>query len=175
MLEYMVVTTEIPMHERIAKLEEEADKIPYFGICTNKTKVISDPKKIYGYFQRTFKVQNPVQNVTVSNNVWLKHGDMCNIKMKFHGTSPFFYCFKPIPANNNSLTTVKEGDEICADWRNTSELEINYKHFFPKSSNAYTLFFFLKNNVSDVKIPIGVQFYEGNYYTKHVLDALLIY
>lgn len=158
MLDYMV-TTEIPIYERIKKLEVESDKIPYFGVCTNNTKVITDPKKIYGYYQRMFKVQNPVENVTVSNNVWLKHGDMCNLKLKFHGTSPFFYCFKSISAKNNSL--IIQDDENCSEWRSTPDLEINFKHFFSKSSNAYTLFFFLKNNVSDVKVPIGVQFYEG--------------
>lgn len=150
------------MQKRIERLEEGSDKVPYLGVCTNNTKVVTDPKKIYGYYQRTFKVQNPVQNVTISNNVWLKHGDMCNIKMKFHGTSPFFYCMKPIPANNNSVSTVQENDTKCTDWKITSETEITYRHFFPKSSNAYTVFFYLQNNVSDAKIPIGVQFYEGD-------------
>lgn len=160
MLEYMLVTTtEIPMNERIEKLQE--GRVPYFGICTNDTKVISDPKKIYGYYQKKFKVQNPVQNVTVSNNLWLKHGDMCHLKMKFKGTSPFFYCLKPVPANNNSLAAIKEDEEECVDWKKTEETEIPYRHFFSKSSNAYTVFFYLKNNVSDVKVPIGVQFYEG--------------
>lgn len=152
-------TTVIPMDVRIKKLEN--DMVPYFGICTNNTRVISDPKKIYGYYQRTVTVENPVQNVTVSNNVWLKHGDMCNIKLKYHGTSPFNYCMRVV-SNKNETTGIKLDVECSdSDWKKTDEMEITYRHFFPKQSNSYTVIFRLKNEVSEVKMPIGVQFYEG--------------
>lgn len=161
MLETWTTTTEMPMEQRIKKLED--DMLPYFGICTNKTRVFSDQKKIYGYYQRTVIVENPVQNVSVSNNVWLKHGDMCNLKLKYHGTSPFNYCMRVVSSNNESAAMLNNQDFECNenDWKKTDEMEITYRHFFPKQSNSYTVIFRLKNEVSEVKMPIGVQFYEG--------------
>lgn len=147
-------TTELPMAERIKRLEESG--IPYFGVCTNNSKVITDPKKIYGYYRRTIQVENPVDNVTVENNTWLKHGDMCLLNIKFTGTGPFYYCFI-------NFTDVSRADETCDDdeWQIANTKLINYHRFFPKSSNSYTLVIFIKNEVSLKRHPIGIQFYEG--------------
>lgn len=162
MLETWTTSTSMPMEERIHKLESGDDLAPYFGVCTNNTRVFSDPKKIYGYYQRSVIVENPVQNVTVTNNVWLKHSDMCDLKLKYRGTSPFTYCMKVIATNNVSVSSSSQDVECNqSDWKQTDELEITYKHFFPKHSNSYIVEFCIKNEVSEVKMPIGVQFYEG--------------
>jgi hypothetical protein len=138
--------------------------VPYFGICTyNSSKIVTDQKKIYGYYQRTIQVENPVSNITVGNNVWLKHGEMCNLTLKFYGTSPFRYCFKQ---NHNSSSTIRNSDDHddeCEDfeWRETNENEVKFTRFLPKTSNTYTIAFYVKNEVSFIKTPIGIQFYEG--------------
>lgn len=149
----------MPMEERMKKLA--AAEIPYFGVCTNNTRVLEDPKKIYGYYQRTIIVENPVVNVTVGNNNWLKHGDMCNLDIKFTGTGPFDFCYV-FHANDNS-TEVAVKDEVCDKWETVESKEYLYRHFFPKASNSYTLVVFIKNQVSLVKTPIGVNFYEGKF------------
>jgi len=152
-----MATTEIPMEDRIKMLHD--DLIPYFGVCTNFSKVIIDPKKIYGYYQRTIIVENPVDNVTVANNVWLRHGDMCQLIIKFSGTAPFKYCTK-IGRNDND--TVPVLDDGCDDeWKTIEVKEINFKHFFPFVSNSYTLKVLIKNEVSLVPTTIGIQFYEA--------------
>lgn len=154
-------TTSMPMEERIHKLENGDDMVPYFGVCTNNTRVFSDPKKIYGYYQRSVIVENPVQNVSVSNNVWLKHSDMCDLKLKYRGTAPFTYCMKVVATNNESVSITQDVECGASDWKKTDDLEITYKHFFPKHSNSYIVEFYIKNEVSEVTMPIGVQFYEG--------------
>lgn len=156
-------TTSMPMEERIHKLENGDDMVPYFGVCTNNTRVFSDPKKIYGYYQRSVIVENPVQNVSVSNNVWLKHSDMCDLKLKYRGTAPFTYCMKVVATNNESVSITQDVECGASDWKKTDDLEITYKHFFPKHSNSYIVEFYIKNEVSEVTMPIGVQFYEGMY------------
>lgn len=145
-------TTEMPMEERVKRLQENG--IPYFGVCTNESKVITDPKKIYGYYRRTVIVENPVDNVTVENNTWLKHGDMCVLNIKFVGTGPFSYCFI-------NFSDVSRADENCEEWQKTDVKLINYHRFFPKSSNSYTLVTFIRNEVSMIRHPIGIQFYDG--------------
>lgn len=156
----VTATTTIPMETRI-KLLEDHPQVPYFGVCTNDTKVIMDSKKIYGYYQRTIIVENPVDNVTVGNNVWLRHGDMCQLTIKFSGTAPFNYCTKIIRNDNDTVSTL---DDSCDDdWKVIDVKEINYKHFFPLLSNSYTLKVFIKNEVSLIPTTIGVQFYEGSF------------
>lgn len=148
------------MAERIKMLQDAG--IPYFGVCTNNSKVITDPKKIYGYYQRTITVENPVGNLTVDNNHWLKHGDMCSLHIKFSGTAPFHYC-TAIIRNDNSSEVATEQQEECKDWRLIDMKEINYQHFFPRSSNSYSLIVYVKNEVSLTRQTIGVQFYEGEF------------
>lgn len=104
-------------------------------------------------------VEKPIGNVTVDNNVWLKHGDMCQLNIKFGGTGPFNYCTNIIRNDNSSDVT--KVDDTCDGWKKTEAKELNYQHFFPKSSNSYSLIVFIKNEVSIVRTPIGVQFYDG--------------
>lgn len=143
-------TTAIPL--------EDAN-VPYFGVCTNESKVILDPKKIYGYYQRTIIVENPVKNVSISNNVWLRHGDLCYLTIKYAGTAPFKYCTKIMNAENS--TEALKDEKECLYWKETDLREFPYKHWFDKSSNSYSLIVFIKNEVAEIRTTIGVQFYEG--------------
>lgn len=167
---FIVTTTEMTMDERIKMLQDTG--VPYYGVCTNDTKVIMDAKKIYGYYQRTIIVEVPVSNVTVGNNVWLKHGDMCRLQIKFIGTAPFSYCEKVL-RNDNTSEVASVDDDDCNDWKKTDEKEISYKHFFAKSSNSYTLILFIKNEVALTRTTIGVQFYEGKKYRSRFLSSLI--
>lgn len=146
------------MEERVKMLQDAG--VPYFGVCTNDTKVILDPKKIYGYYRRDIMVENPVTNITGANSIWMKHGDMCTLKIKFSGTPPFHTCEK-ITQNDNSTKSLHKVECDEKDWKQTDEKQIDYAHFFPKDSNSYTLTIFIKNEVSIKETPIGVQFYEG--------------
>lgn len=151
-------TTAIPMTKRVERLR--MSEVPYFGICTNDTKVLEDPKKIYGYYQRTIIVENPVANVSIGNNPWLKHGDLCQLDVKFSGTGPFKVCYIVRASDNSSVIDASEED-CNGKWDEIGTKEYHYSRFLPKTSNAYTLNLFIKNEVSLVKTPIGVNFYEG--------------
>lgn len=153
-------TTAIPMTKRVERLM--FGEIPYFGICTNATKVLEDPKKIYGYYRRTINVENPVANVTVGVNPWLKHGDLCQLEIKFAGTGPFWVCYK-IRATDNSSVADDDENECNGSWDEIGMKEYHFSRFFSKNSNAYTLNLFIKNEVSLVKTPIGVHFFEGEW------------
>jgi hypothetical protein len=151
-------TTEIPMTKRVEQLL--FGEAPYFGVCTNSTKILEDPKKIYGYYKRTIMVENPVMNVTVGNNNWLKHGDLCKLDVKFTGTGPFKVCYN-VRASDNTSDLVEDDVDCRGIWEDVEVKEYSYSRFFPRHSNSYTLSLFIKNEVSMVKTPIGVNFYEG--------------
>lgn len=157
-----LTTTEIPMAERIRRLNDAS--VPYFGMCTSNTsKVIYDSKKIYGYYQRTIRVENPITNLTVENNVWLKHGEFCNLKIKYGGTAPFSYCVNVTTTNGNASLSTTIGDEQdCADWKTTNDKEMVIRKFLSKNSNSYTVTLYLHNEVSHTRTPIGVKFINGN-------------
>jgi hypothetical protein len=159
MTESTITTTEIPQDKRVKLLQEAG--VPYFGVCTNDTKVILDPKKIYGYYRREISVQNPVSDVVVSNNVWLKHGDMCQLYIKFNGSPPFHVCEKYSDSENTTEIDAKKVTCEDKDWKQIDEKEIAYYHLFSKDHNVYTVTVFIKNEVSLKETPIGVQFYEG--------------
>jgi hypothetical protein len=161
-MSYHLTTTKMPMNEKIKKLNS-LENVPYFGICTNNTKVFADPKKIYGYYQRFVFVENPILNVQVGNNPWLKHGDLCRISFKFDGTAPFKYCIKAVKSDNSTAIEDIKQEIECSDeeWIKTDDKSVDYSRFFTKESNSYTVFFHLKNEVSQIITPIGVKFYEG--------------
>jgi hypothetical protein len=156
-----IATTEIPLNQRVKLLQDAG--VPYFGVCTNDTKVILDPKKIYGYYRREISVENPVNNVVVSDHSWLRHGDMCTLNIKFNGTPPFYVCEKVSDSGNSTETKVKKVECEERDWKQIEEKEITYYHLFPKDFNVYTVTVFIKNEVSLKETPIGVNFYEGEH------------
>lgn len=153
----ITTTTQIPMEKRIKMLEDNG--VPYFGVCTNESKVVLDPKKIYGYYQRDIIVENPVKNISVGNNVWLRHGDMCRLVIKFTGTAPFYYCVKYTSDNTTEVSSIHQ-DCNEKDWKKIDFKEIKYERFLPKSSNSYSVIALIKNEVSFTTTTIGVQFYE---------------
>jgi hypothetical protein len=164
-----VTTTAIPMVDRIKKLA--MSEVPYFGICTtNNTKIIEDPKKIYGYYKRTITVENPVANVTIGNNKWLEHGELCNLDIKFTGTGPFDLCFNVHTNDNSSEVAI---DKTCDNWEKIEFKEYHFRHFFSKSANSYTLVVFIKNEVTLIVTPIGVNFIEGNLSFFHLKSFLI--
>lgn len=136
--------------------------IPYIGnICKNSTKVLTDPKKIYGYYKRTFIVQNPVRNVTVDKNPWLKHDEVCKLEIRFQGTGPFQYCTIAKSINNiTDLGNVQGDVDLCEDWKELDMKNFEYRHFYSKGSNSYSLNVFIKNEVSLAKQVFGIKFYE---------------
>lgn len=141
--------------------------ISSLNICNNSSKVLTDPKRIYGYYQRSITVENPVGNVSVTNNVWLRHGDLCQLLINFEGTAPFQYCTK-IHNDGNSSTNI----DACSgsDWKEIDGKLINYRRFLPTGSNSYSLVVYIKNEVSTTQQKIGIHFYEGEL---RYLDALI--
>lgn len=136
-------------------------QIPYLGICTNSTKVVTDPKKIFGYYKRSFTVQNPIRNVTVDKNPWLKHDEICKLMIRFQGTGPFKYCTIAKPINNiTEINSVKGDVDLCDDWKESDTKNFEYRHWYSKSSNSYSLNVFIKNEVSLAKQVFGIKYYE---------------
>jgi len=146
-------TTEIPMADRIKLLQDSQN--PYFGVCTNESKIITDPKRIYGYYERQIVVQNPVKNVTIEGKTWLQHGDMSYLIIKFDGTAPFKYC--PLILHNGSLVN----EQQCSDWKETNDKQIYFSHFFTKQSDSYSVILLVKNEVSLSRTTVAIKFYEG--------------
>ena len=108
---------------RIAKKSDrfynlEDARQPY--ICDNSSMVAPDPKKVYGYFQRTFTVQrtlnrnsgglgwewvvltcvvplplstDPIARFNVSGQQWVRQGQPVDLVFQCSGTPPFEFCY----------------------------------------------------------------------------------
>lgn len=155
------------------------DQIPYIGVCTNKTKILTDSKKIYGYYKRSFRVQDNVENITVGGDLWLKHDDICKLQFKFNGTGPFKYCvLAKSTKNSTDLGSVVADASDCGDfdWKSSNSKAFEFQRFFQKTSDAYSLFVFVKNEVSLASRVVGINYYKREFHLSliHIFNLSLI-
>lgn len=102
----------------------------------------------------------PIANVTIGSNKWFQHDEPCKLSIKFSGTGPFQFC-KVMIANRNISDIISNTTEDCSKFEVIDSTSIDFIHFFPKTSNTYTVIFFIKNEVSETKTPVGVNYYKG--------------
>lgn len=147
--------------------------MPFFAVCTNNTKIITDPKKIYGYYKRSFTVQNPVGNITVEGDVWLKHDDLCKLQFKYQGTGPFQYCVISKNSKNTSELQSAVGDASECDvfaWKKWDLKNFEFHRFFMKTSDAYSLFIYVRNEVSLASRVVGIHYYKRKFRIKSIIQ-----
>lgn len=88
---------------------------------------------------------------------------MCELGIKCQGSGPYQYCFHitndPLNATEDTLVSVNEEVE-CNRWTPTDKCDILFTHFF-QEAKPYTVILWIKNEVSQTKTPVGIQFIKG--------------
>uniref|UniRef100_A0A182XBN4 CCAAT-binding factor domain-containing protein n=1 Tax=Anopheles quadriannulatus TaxID=34691 RepID=A0A182XBN4_ANOQN len=157
---------------RIAKKSDrfynlEDARQPY--ICDNSSMVAPDPKKVYGYFQRTFTVQHPIARFNVSGQQWVRQGQPVDLVFQCSGTPPFEFCYNLNHGQHNMTS-----NETCkSEWEPSHTAECRYKiHRFFFTNDQYSIVIFVRNRVSNYFTQIGIQFYENQ--PKSQLSVIIV-
>lgn len=125
---------------------------------------MTDHKKTYGYYKRSFTVQNNVENITVDGDLWLVHGDLCKLDIKYIGTGPFKYCtVLKSTKNSTALSSILADTSECDFWTEWDGKSFKVTKFLPIYSDAYSLIVFVKNEVSLASRVVGINFYKREY------------
>lgn len=103
------------------------------------------------YFHVSFI--DPVSNVMVTGNLWLQHGDVLNLDVKYTGSPPFEYCIKT-EADTYNMT----GNETCNSWLPIEQTSFPITHYFSKT---YTIIIIVRNHVIQVNKEVKVNIYEA--------------
>lgn len=118
---------------------------------------------------------DPVSNVSIHGNNWLKHGDIMNMNISCNGSAPFYYCwafdgFMNETSNINihflsispSLNYISKllANASCELPIKTNNCELQLLHYF-SSPGQYILPVVLYNQVFYQVIPLKVNIYEG--------------
>lgn len=99
---------------------------------------------------------DPIENVTVSGNSWLQHGEVLNLQVKCVGSPPYEYCVNMYDSQHNMTDNEKcNGSLIKAD---TCEFPV--QHFF-KFSSINTIVLIIKNQVTTVRKEITINIYDA--------------
>lgn len=124
--------------------------LPY--ICFNKSTVIPDPNKKYGYFYRRIMSLQPVGSFSSSGKNWLQRGDVLKLDLSCKGSSPLEYCYRVYDAPYNL-----SGNETCANWNQLSSCSFTLRRWFAESK---AILFFIKNPIAISVNQVTINFYE---------------
>lgn len=101
-------------------------------------------------------ISDPISNITVTGNNWLKQGDVLSLQVKCTGSPPFYYClnfyYGPHNVTNNETCTIEEQLDVC-------EFPINRYYLLPAE---YSIVIIVKNQVTKLVSPVTVNVYKGN-------------
>lgn len=107
-------------------------------------------------FSLDVKARDPISNISIRGNNWLKHGDIMNINISCSGSTPFYYCWEFGGFIN------KTNNASCDLPIKTLNGEIQLQHYF-SSPGEYFLPVVLYNQVSHQVIPLKVNIYEADH------------
>ena len=98
----------------MAYLESDVKRdAPLVTNSSNQALIQSIPKKItnkFGVFKTKLTAENAITNMSVTGDLWLKHGDLLDLGVSCDGSGPWNFCWSVKKAGYN-LT----GNETCFD------------------------------------------------------------
>ncbi|XP_052865015.1 uncharacterized protein LOC128271493 [Anopheles cruzii] len=160
---------------QVARLEKKSNtkfflddaKQPF--VCGNSSMVPPDPAKVYGHFQRTVVVQNPIARFNVSGQQWVKQGQPVDLVFQCSGSPPFEFCVNFMPSAHNMT-----GNETCDHgWEPAIDGICRYKfHRFFFDKKLGSIVFFVRNRISNYITQVGIQFYENQ--PKSQLSVIIV-
>lgn len=101
-----------------------------------------------------FTFIEPVSNVTVTGQLWLKAGQVLNLQVMCDGTPPHDYCirFDLTPADQRT-----GNDTTCDHWTALDNCDFPVVHYNP---DAYRMLLFVRNRVSQINREIAINVYK---------------
>ncbi|XP_022184542.1 uncharacterized protein LOC120348881 [Nilaparvata lugens] len=123
-------------------------------VCLKNAEIPLNPNNTYGYFSRSIKIRDPVENVSFVGTNWLKQGEMLNISGSCSGSGPFRNCVQMYPGSYNIT-----GHETCEGEQILSDCRFVIRHYF-KRADAYKLVVIISNDVSKKITPLTVNIYK---------------
>ncbi|XP_050301039.1 uncharacterized protein LOC126739409 isoform X1 [Anthonomus grandis grandis] len=137
------------------KIWQNGTLVPYNGtfpyVC-NSTIITTDNKKVYGYFRRVITTKEPVSNITVSGNNWLKHGDLLSLNINCKGSQKMQFCV----FIKDGLYNVT-GNETCERYIDLDKCDFPIKRYF---NTRKTIVIIIKNDVSIKVTSVAVTVYK---------------
>ncbi|GFQ73304.1 transmembrane protein 130 [Trichonephila clavata] len=106
----------------------------------------------YGFFEKTITAKVPVNNVNVSGNPFLYHGDTLNLNVTCNGTPPFVYCYEILKQNAST------GNFSCTHLSTFTTCRMEIIKYF-QNDGTYQIGIYISNNVQEVKRVIEVMVY----------------
>ncbi|XP_046442147.1 uncharacterized protein LOC124192721 [Daphnia pulex] len=106
-------------------------------------------------FTLELQARDPISNVSIHGNNWLKHGDIMNMNISCNGSAPFYYCWA-FDGFMNETTNAS-----CELPIKTNKCEVQLLHYF-SSPGQYILPVVLYNQVFYQVIPLKVNIYEAD-------------
>lgn len=121
-------------------------------IKASVTAVFPNADLKYGFFERTITAKVPVNNVNVSGNPFLYHGDTLNLNVTCNGTPPFVYCYEVLKKNAST------GNFSCTHLSTFTTCRMEIIKYF-QNDGTYQIGIYISNNVQEVKRVIEVMVY----------------
>ncbi|XP_017787040.1 PREDICTED: uncharacterized protein LOC108569843 [Nicrophorus vespilloides] len=131
------------------------ESFPFF--CSNNTIIALGPNLTYGVFTTKVSVKQPISNISVTGNNWIRHSDMLQLSVGCRGSSGFKYCY----SFRDGVYNVT-GNETC-DTQNLIEkcqFPIN-RLFITDNTDVHTVIIIISNEVSKMVYPVTVNVYKA--------------
>lgn len=110
-------------------------------------------------------LSDPIHNVTISGNNWIKHGEMLNLNFKCAGSpSPgFFECINLYDDIHNVTD-----NETCKNAPSkTDQCDVSFQHYYG-DQQKHTVVVIIWNDVSRQVARTVVNIYKGSCFLSHV-------
>jgi len=119
---------------------------------------------VSGFFTKTVTAKVPVNNVNVSGNPFLHHGDFLMLNISCYGTPPFEYCSEILKEN------VTLDEFTCSQVSIFTSCHMEIKKFL--TDGKYQMGIYIGNDVREVKKIIEIMVY--NVSIKPTLSTVII-
>lgn len=113
--------------------------------------------RIYAEFYSFFLV-DPIHNVTITGNNWIKHGEMLNLNFKCAGSpSPgFFECINLY----DDIHNVTDNETCRGSPSKTDQCDVSFQHYYG-DQEKHTVVVIIWNDVSRQVARTVVNIYKG--------------
>ena len=128
----------------------------------------------YGVFRRRFLARDPVKNVTIKGDTWLKHGQLLDLTVSCDGSGPWEYCWS-IHTQGYNVT----GNETCVNPQPLVSLCEFPTVWYFRQAGIFDVLVIIRNGVTSLRHVVHVNIYktprpEGMAYTGPLIVLLVV-
>ncbi|KAF7492940.1 hypothetical protein SSS_05054 [Sarcoptes scabiei] len=120
---------------------------------TLKISAIINPeqKRISGKTASNIFIKSPIENVTVSGNIFVENGSLLNLNIRCNGSSKFLFCHR--------FSSIKSNTSCFQSGSIFDHCQYNVMHYFPQNGTKYVNIG-IRNDVSTVFKNIKITVYK---------------